>query len=292
LAQLAGQLEGFLLQLRGPDSPYPLLDHAILEYQHLNPIEQTPERGRMYIMYVGELHWPFPAPLFADLLRIRVTHAFPQPLRDLLTTALFRWGRDHLDRAARDTPEQARLKAAVLLREIADAEVFKIRWRHDRVVNELLELALTPAEIAKLSQLAGSGEPVVRVAALRVLGNGGHLTDPGFYGGLLADPVPEARHAAFWALVQMREGRGLVLAQGYAGRAHAFAARLKEVRPSITNELVAAETLAFDQAVAALTRKPSPPADPYTASPAPPPPVPPPALPAAGGDDAAPGDPD
>jgi hypothetical protein len=61
----------------------------------------------------------------------------------------------------------------------------------------------------------------------------------------------------------MEEGRGLTHVQRYPGRAHAIAARLLEVRASITDELVAMETAAFDQAVAAITGKAAVPATPY-----------------------------
>ena len=59
----------------------------MLDYRYLRPPEQSPENGRMYIMYTGELSWRFPAPLLADMLRMRVVHRFPQPLKDVLSTA-------------------------------------------------------------------------------------------------------------------------------------------------------------------------------------------------------------
>src|SRR5437867_2270185 len=74
LAHLAQQLEPFFATLRAEQSPYPLLRQVILDYQYVPPKDQSAEHGRMYIMYVGELSWPFPAPLLADLLRLRVAH--------------------------------------------------------------------------------------------------------------------------------------------------------------------------------------------------------------------------
>jgi hypothetical protein len=93
------------------------------------------------------------------------------------------------------------------------------------------------------------------VAALRILGTGGYIKEPAFLSALLADQVVEVQHVAFWGLVLMEGGKGLAHAQRYPGRAQAIGERLKEVRAGVTDELVAAQTTAFDKAVAAITGK-------------------------------------
>jgi hypothetical protein len=95
--------------------------------------------------------------------------------------------------------------------------------------------------------------------------------EPAFFSALLADQVVEVQHVAFWGLVLMEGGKGLAHVQQYPGRAQAIGERLKEVRAGVTDELVAAQTAAFDKAVAAITGKAVVPATPYASEPPRPP---------------------
>ena len=263
LGGLGADLDEFVRSLRGPANPYPLLRGVLLDYRYLRPPEQSAENGRMYIMYVGELRWRFPAPLIADLLRMRVAHTFPQPVKDVLTTALVRWGRDNIEGPPQASPSTRREQTAAWLDDLSAADVVRVRWRHDRVIKDLTLARLDPDHVAALEELTRTGDVRVRVAALRVLGVGGHVRDPDFYARLLGDRAAEVRHAAFWGLVFMTGDRGLGAVQRFAGRADAIGARLKETRARVTVDLVNEQVRAFDAAVSAVTGEQPVEATPY-----------------------------
>lgn len=263
LGGLGAELDEFIRTLRGAGNPYPLLTNVVLDYRYLRPPEQSPENGRMYIMYTGELRWRFPAPLIADMLRMRVAHAFPQPLKDVLSTALMRWGRDHIEGPSQKSLSMRREETAGWIEDLSAPDIARVSWRHDQVIKNLMLASLDPDHVAALEKLTRTGEVRVRVAALRVLGSGGHLRDPALFVSLLGDKADKVRHAAFWGLVFMTGDRGLVPVQSYAGRAQAIGARLKEVRGGVTVELVTEQVRTFDAAVSAITGQPSVAATPY-----------------------------
>jgi hypothetical protein len=263
LGTLGADLDEFLHSLRSPANPYPLLRDVLLDYVFLRPPEQSPKSGRMYVMYVGELHWRFPAPLLADMLRLRVTHRFPQPVKDLLTTVLVRWGRDHIEGPSRPSPSLQREEIAGWLDDLDAPDVLRARWRRDQLIKKLMLADLHPDHITALQRLAERGDVRTRVAAVRILATGGHTKDPDYFAGLLRDPAIEVQHAAFWGLVYMPGSTALPFIQGYTGRAQAIGARLNELRAGVTAEVVREQVTEFDQAVAAVTGKRAVAAEPY-----------------------------
>jgi len=263
LGSLGAGLDAFVRTLRAPGNPYPLLTNVVLDYRYLRPPEQSPDNGRMYIMYTGELYWRFPAPLLADMLRMRVAHRFPQPLKDVLTTVLMRWGRDHIDGPSQASPSARREQHLSWIEDLSAPDMVRVRWRHDQVIKNLKLANLDPDHIVALEMLARAGDVRARVAALGILGAGGHIQDPAFFAGLLGDDSNEVQHAAFWGLVFMTGDRALPSIQKYEGRAQAIGARIKDVRASVTAELVAEQVQAFDAVVTTITGQPSVAATPY-----------------------------
>lgn len=257
LEQLGHQLEPFLTSVRGARSPYPLLRDLILDYAHLRPIDQSDENGRMYIMYIGELYWPFPAPLLADLLRIRIRSPVSQATRDLLTVALRRWGRDTIEAA---TQEEALRRRRILgwLDSLESPGLLGMRWRRDQVINDLLRARLSPSDVARLRAAVASDDVTVQLGALRVLGTGGWVDDPTFYVPLLKHPAIDVQRAAFWALVFMRGDGALETLRTYAGRDEAVAARFRKERPVASALSQYNDVVAFDQRIGAPIPPPPP----------------------------------
>ncbi|MBI5508454.1 MAG: hypothetical protein HY903_06860 [Deltaproteobacteria bacterium] len=250
---IAGPLAAFFAEVMGPRSPYPLLKDSILSYAYLRPMDQCPDQGRMYIMYVGELYWPFPAPLFADMVRIRVVYHLSPPARDLLTVALGRFGKEHIETPPEDAKEMPRLKVQELLENLQDPELTLIRWRRDQTIRELNRRTLTPAEVGALREIARGEVTAARVAALQVLGRGGLVRDVAFYASLLTDPAPEVQQAAFWALLFMGDAAGLAKIRDHAGLAAIVGARLRETNPALNDEQLADEVTAFVATLRAVT---------------------------------------
>ena len=245
--QVLGQpLERLMEKLAAPDCPYPLLKGAILDYKYLRPMDESPQRGRMYIMYVGELYWPFPAPLLADMIRVRVAWDTSHVTRDLLTTILVRWGRDSVEQPPPDAKEMPRLKVQALIDDLKDPEIERSSWRMLETVRELLRHRLTPPEVATLEAVARDGTTPARVGALRILGVGGWVMDARFYAPMLKDAAPEAREAAFWALLQLGDKEALNAAREFSGRSSAIAARLKETHAVVTDEELGFEVATLD----------------------------------------------
>jgi hypothetical protein len=251
LAQLAADLSVFFAELRADESAYPLLRNAILDYRYLRPKDQSAENGRMYIMHIGELYWPFPAPLLADLLRVRVHDRMPQPLKDLLTVALTRWGRDNIDRARGRTDAEERQRVADLIDDLESNEVVEVAWKRTRTVNQLVRHPLDPPSIARLRAAVSSESSSVRAAAVETLGRGGWVGDPEFFANLLEDPDDAVRRAAVWGLLFMRDSRGIPILRDYKGRIDAVAARVRQARAAPTPNQIAAEIERFDQAIGA-----------------------------------------
>jgi hypothetical protein len=251
LEQLGAGLGGFFAELRSERSAYPLLRDVILDYDYLQPRDQSAKNGRMYIMYIGELRWPFPAPLLADLLRVRVVNPLPQPLSDLLTVALSRWGRDNIDRARDRTEAEERQRIAELIAELESPRIAEVQWKRDRTVNQLVASHLDGTGVSRLCAAVQSASDDVRAAALEVLGRGGWVDEPRFFADLLEDRDAAVRRGAFWGLMFMRADRGLEALRTYHGRVEVIAARLREARAAPTAEQIVAEIEAFDQAIGA-----------------------------------------
>lgn len=251
LEQLGASLGHFFIELRSEKSAYPMLRDVILDYDYVQPKDQSVENGRLYTMYIGELYWPFPAPLLADLLRVRVVHPLPQPLRDLLTVALRRWGRDNIDRARGESEAEELRRIAALISELESPKVAAVRWKRDSTVNQLVRSYLGPRSLARLRAAVRSESDSVRSAALEVLGRGGWIDEPEFFAELLEDRDIRIRRAAFWGLVFMRANRGISSLRSYIGRVDAIAARLREARAAPTAEQIATEVEGFDKAIGA-----------------------------------------
>jgi hypothetical protein len=270
---LSQPLEYFMAGLAGPDCPYPLLKGSILDYEYLRPMDESPARGRMYIMYVGELYWPFPAPLLADIVRVRVTWDTPHTVRDLLTALLIRWGRDHVEQPPPAANEMPRLKVAELLEELREPGVERSSWRLDQAVRGLLRRALTAPEVVALEEIAKTGSTEARVGALRILGVGGWVKDVKLYAAMLNDKVPEVQRAAFWALLQHGDKAALKAVRGYPGRKEALTERLKEIHAAVSDEELSFESATLDwligSALGGSTPRPAAPAPPPKPAPEP-----------------------
>ncbi|MEE8409114.1 MAG: HEAT repeat domain-containing protein [Myxococcota bacterium] len=247
---LGHELGPFMASLRQPTSPYPLLKDVILDYTHLRHREQSDANGRMYIMFIGELYWPFPAPLLADLVRIRVASPLSQGIRDLLGVALRRWGRDNIE-PVKISEDSRRREIEGWLEDLEAPALFGVRWKRDQVVNELLRARLLPADVHRLRAAARDGDATVRVSTLRVLGTGGWVEDPEFFAVLLADESVAVQRAAFWSLVFMRGNGNLAHLRSYAGRDEALAARVRQVLPVATELEVAIDIAAFNRTIGA-----------------------------------------
>jgi hypothetical protein len=249
--QVLGQpLEAFMTRLAAADGPYPLLRGAILDYRYLRPMDESPEHGRMYIMYVGELYWPFPAPLLADMIRVRVTWDTPHTARDLLTAILVRWGRDNVEQPPADAKEMPHLKVQALLDDLKDPELAHTTWRMDQTVRELLRRKLTPPQVAALEAMAREASTPARLAALKILGVGGLVSDAKFYAGMLNDATPAVPQAAFWALLQLGDKAALKAVKDFPGRTSAIAARLNETHATVSGEELKFEVATLDWLIA------------------------------------------
>jgi hypothetical protein len=248
---LSGPLDRFMATLVGPECPNELVRGAILDYEYLRPMDESPARGRMYVMYVGELYWPFPAPLLADILRLRVTWDTPHVVRDLLTSLLMRWGRDHIQQPPSDAGEMPRLKVAALLDELRDSDLEERSWKTDQAVQNLLRRTLTPPEIAAVEEIARAGGVRARVGALKILGVGGWVKDVKLYAAMLADKAPEVQRGAFWALLALGDKAALKAVKEYPGRKQAVAARLQETHATVSAPELEFETATLDWLIAA-----------------------------------------
>lgn len=250
LDHLGRKLGPFMASLRSARSPYPLLAAVILDYTRLRHRQQSDANGRMYIMFVGELYWPFPAPMLADLLRIRVASPLSQGVRDLLNVVLRRWGRDNIE-SAKKSAAASRREIDGWLEDLEAPALFGVRWKRDRVVNELLSARLLPEDIERLRTTARKGDEAARINALRVLGTGGWVDDPEFFAVLLTDPSVAVQQAAFWGLVFMRGAENLPHLRSYAGLNETLAARLRQVLPVATELEVAIDVAVFRRAIGA-----------------------------------------
>ncbi len=241
LDELGQELDRYLATLRQAPSPYPLAAGIVLPYRYLTPRDYSPANGRLYVMYVGELDWPFPAPLVVDFLRMRVSEPLPQALHEVLTVVLRRWGRDHIE-GPQDAGRSARISAAL-------AALAKGGTGGARAGHELSRARLGPAQVLALKKLLTAGDPDIRAGAVNVLGGGGWLADPVDYVTLLADGDPEVRHAACWALLTLPGGAGLRQVRAFAGRREVLAARLREAHGEVTGARIDAELAALDLAL-------------------------------------------
>ncbi len=246
LALLAEPLERWLT-----DSSQGLLRQAWLEPLLLPNGPETVEIDaavpppQLYAMYIAELHWPFPAPLLADLLRLRLHWATPQALRDLLTVRLCRFGQDELILGPPVKPTASDTTDA-LFAELQNADSQRNQWLVERAARALTQRHLTANQIKQLVGLAQQGLPKARVQALKVLGKVGFAPGFALFAQALGSTELEERRAGFWGLWFGAQPEGLQKLASYPERQRFLRDRLKEVMSTTTEADELRELALFD----------------------------------------------